>query len=258
MVLTLPQIEVFLLILARVAGIFLEAPLFSARTIPGIVKMALAIWLTLVIWFIVPISPSITLPQINLAFAFLLVKEIMVGFLIGFVCQLLFAAIQSAGDFIDLQMGMSIATALDPSTGAVSTILGRLCFFLGVIIFLITNGHHMLLSALYQSFRLLPLGAPINLSGNVITQLILLGGSLWLIALQLATPALILIFLSDFSLGIVSRVAPQVNVFMLGFQLKPIIGLLALLFSLPLFIGFISLLTNQMMQEIIKLLFNLR
>lgn len=258
MVITLPQIEVFLLIFARVAGIFLEAPVFNARTIPAFLKIAFAIWLTAIFWFIIPILDASRFTSITPSFIFLVINELIIGMLIGFVCQILFAAVQATGDFIDLQMGMSIATMLDPSTGAVATILGRLCFFVAVVVFLITNGHHMILSGLYQSFRLIPLASPITISSNLITQLIHLGESLWLISLQLATPALLLIFLSDFSLGIVSRVAPQVNVFMLGFQLKPMLGLLAILFSLPLIINFISLLSAQMVQEIIKLFVNIK
>lgn len=258
MVITMPQIAVFFLIFARVVGIFLQAPVYNARTIPAFFKIAFTIWFSAAFWFMVPVLNSSQFSSFNISFVFLIVNELLIGLLIGFVCQILFAAIQATGDFIDLQMGMSIATMLDPSTGSVATILGRLCFFLGVIIFFITNGHHMILSALYESFRLIPVGTPINISANLINQLIHLGEALWLISLQLATPALLIIFLSDFSLGIVSRVAPQVNVFMLGFQLKPMLGLLAFIFSLPLLISFITHMTEQMMQEIIKLFVNIR
>ena len=256
MVITLPQLYVFLLILARVAGIFFTAPLLSSRTFPTSGKTALAVWISAVLWFAVP-APAY-FPNGATMMSLIIFKEFVVGFMIGFVCQLLFAAIQASGDFVDLQMGMSIATIMDPTTGGIATIIGRLSFFIGLVVFVIVNGHHMILSALHASFRALPLAAPINISANFISQILNLGTTFWFIAIQLAIPAVLLIFLSDFAFGIVSRVAPQVNVFMLGFQVKPSLGLIAILFSLPLFINHISLLVGQMGEEMLKLFVNIR
>jgi len=256
MVVTLPQLYIFLLILARVAGIFFEAPLFSARTFPSLAKTALAVWISLVLWSTVP-GP---VPVFDGAaiFALFLVKEFIIGFTIGFVAQVIFAAVQAAGDIIDLQTGMSIATIMDPTTGGISTIVGRLTFFIAIVVFLIVNGHHLILAGLHNSFKALPMAAPINLSGAFISQVLEIGTTFWFIAIQLAIPAILLIFLSDFAFGIVSRVAPQVNVFMLGFQVKPSLGLIAILLSLPLLIGHISQLVEQMGGEIFKLFVYLR
>lgn len=243
------------MILARVAGIFVEAPVYNSRTFPATAKTAFAIWITALLWFVVPVR---TIPDGAVMIFLFVFKEFVIGFLIGFVCQILFASIQAGGDLIDLQMGTSIATALDPNSGTVASMVGRLCFFLGMMVFLIINGHHMILSAVQSSFRVLPVGSPINVSGPLVFQLISLVSVLLILALQLAAPALILIFLSDFAFGIVSRVAPQVNVFMLGFQVKPSLGLLTILFCLPLIMSHIALITGQMLQELLKLMVNLR
>ncbi len=255
MVLTLVQIEVFLLILARIAGLFIETPVLNAKTFPSSGKTALAIWISIIMLFFVPYSHN---PVNNpVVMVFLIINEVAIGFLIGFVCQILFGAVQAAGEIVDLQMGLSIASAFDPSTGAVTSIVGKLFFYLALVMFVMLNGHHMVLSAVYQSFRVIPVGTFIHISGNLVTQLTMLVASMLLIALQLAVPALLLIFLFDFSLGIISRVAPQVNVFQLGFQMKPTIGLIAILFSTPFLITHISNMIAQMIQEIIKLLYNL-
>ncbi len=256
MVLTLPQLEVFLLVLARVAGIFIETPVLNARTIPATAKTILAIWISVILWFVVPFSGVV--PGNPVFFVLLIANEVVLGFLIGFVCQILFAAIQAAGDIIDLQMGLSIATAFDPSTGAATSIVGKLVFYMAMVVFLILNGHHMVLSALHQSFKAIPAGTLINLSGNFVSQLINLGSTMLLVAVQLAAPALLLIFLLDFSFGIVSRVAPQVNVFMLGFQIKPTLGLIAILFTMPLMIKHIGSIIEEMMLELVKLMSNIK
>jgi flagellar biosynthesis protein FliR len=154
-------------------------------------------------------------------------------------------------------MGTSIASALDPNTGAMSSMIGRLAFFLGLVIFFVLNGHHMILAGVHHSYSVLPIGYSVNFSAAFALQVIEGVSSLLLIALQLAVPALLIIFLSDFSFGIVSRVAPQVNVFMLGFQVKPSLGMLALLFSVPLMTSHVGTLINRMIQEIIRLLANI-
>ncbi len=255
MVLTLPQIQVFLLIFARVVGIFIQAPVYSARTFPTLGKTALAVWISAAMWFSAPVE---ALPPNMPVFVFMLMSEFMIGFVIGFVCNALFEALQSAGNLIDLQMGTSIASAMDPNTGAMSSMVGRLAFFMGLVVFLILNGHHMILAGVHHSFSVIPIGHTIHFSAGLALQVVEAVSSLFLIALQLAVPALLIIFLSDFSFGIVSRVAPQVNVFMLGFQVKPSLGMLALLFSVPLITSHVGTLINQMVQEIIKVLANIR
>jgi len=255
MVVTLPQIEVFVLVLSRIAGIFIQAPVYNSRTFPALGKTALAIWISAVMLMVVPVK---ALPDSSFTFMIMIASELIIGFLIGFVCQILFTGIQAAGDLIDLQMGTSIANSLDPNTGSVSSMVGKLTFFIGTVTFLILNGHHMILAGVHQSFNAIPVGYLINISPNLTTQLIELVGVMLLIAVQLAVPALLMIFLSDFSFGIVSRVAPQVNVFMLGFQIKPSLGMLAILFSIPLIANHIGTLTNQMIQEIVKLFVTIR
>jgi len=251
MIITLEQLEVFLLILARVAGIFIEAPVLSTRTIPATIKVALAIWISMVLWFVVPLKGP--LPTDLLIFVLALANEVLIGFIIGFVCFLIYAAIQAAGDIMDLQMGMSIATVMSPTTGGVVSLIGLLAFMLGTVIFLVANGHHLVLSAFVQSFRILPLSMPVNPANvNFMTQVIELGRGFWLVAVQLSAPVVLLLFLTDFAFGIVSRVAPQVNVFMLGFQVKPTIGFVAILLVMPLFVRHIVGLIEKIGAELLR------
>ncbi|MFA4858150.1 MAG: flagellar biosynthetic protein FliR [Candidatus Margulisiibacteriota bacterium] len=252
MIISFAQLAAVLLIFARICGVFIEAPLFSSRTFPAQIKTALAIWIALVLWFVVPVAKDIPLkPEI---FLVCLVSEVVLGFLIGFVCNILFTAIQAAGEIMDLQMGLSVAQALDPVFGATISVVGRLMFYVGLMMFITLNGHHMLLSGLHQSFVAIPAGAPLNIfSGKLTMQLLDLGKEMWLIAIQLSAPVVLIIFISDFTFGIVSRVAPQVNVFMLGFQVKPALGLFALLLSAPLLTKYIANLVEKMGMEIIKL-----
>lgn len=253
MILSLAQAEVFFLVLARIAGVFIQAPLLSSRSFVSSAKIAFAIWLTLILWFVVPVTSN--LPGTPLSLAITLVAEVALGFLIGFVSNLIFIAVQTAGEIMDMQMGLSVATALDPVFGAVISVVGRLTFYVALVVFVVLDGHHMILSAFHQSFSVIPAGQFANFASyGLVTQLMQLGGVLWMTTIKLAAPIVLLIFLSDFTFGIVSRVAPQVNVFMLGFQVKPMLGLFAFLVTLPFLIKQIGNMIGLIGQELVKLL----
>jgi flagellar biosynthesis protein FliR len=257
MLISVSQLIVFILIIARIAGVFIQAPIFNSRSLPLFAKTAFAIWLSILLWFVTPVSK--TLPTSMLFFMFSILFEIGIGFIIGFICNVIFIAVQSAGEIMDMQMGLSVATALDPVFGAVISVIGRLAFFLAIIIFITANGHHLILSALHQSFVALPVGKIANFgSPALIQQIIGLGATLWVTAIKLAIPIVLLIFVTDFTFGIVSRVAPQVNVFMLGFQVKPSMGIFAFIMALPFIVKYINRLLELMVEQLALLAITLK
>ena len=250
MIINVGQLAIFFLILARIAGIFIQAPILNSRSIPFLIKSAMVTWITIVLWFTTPIAA--TLPNSLFQFALTLASEVAIGFTIGFICNIIFTAIQAGGSIIDLQMGLSVATALDPTFGATISIVGRLCFYTGIFVFVVANGHHLIFSALHQSFTVLPAGTMANFGSPELAQIMIaLGSTLWLTAIKLAAPVVLLIFLSDFTFGIVSRVAPQVNVFMLGFQVKPLLGAFGIMMSLPFMIKHMNRLIEYMAEQLI-------
>ncbi|MFH1710269.1 MAG: flagellar biosynthetic protein FliR [bacterium] len=252
MVISYPQVEIFLLILARIAGLFIDAPVFSAKSIPAFVKISLAIWLSAIMWFVVPVR---YLPDSFPAFIFAIVIEIFIGYIIGFVSSIILQSAQAAGDIMDMQMGLSVANVLSPTTGASSSISGTFLFLIALVVFLLVDGHHLVLSALHQSFVALPIISVIDFSKpDLLLQMLALLKWFWITTIQLCAPILLLIFLSDFAFGIVSRVAPQVNVFMLGFQVKPSLGLFGLMLLSPLLIQHMMVLIGQTSNEIVKTL----
>jgi len=250
MALSLQQLVVFVFILARIAGVFLQAPIFNSKSIPFTLKTGLAVWITIVLWFVTPIHSS--LPETGFAFMLALVFEVILGFLIGFICNLIFLGIQAAGEIMDMQMGLSVATALDPVFGAVISVIGRLAFMVALIMFLAADGHHLILAGFHQTFTVIPVGKMANIGSPLLAeQLMNLGNMFWLTAIKVAIPIVLLVFLSDFTFGIVSRVAPQVNVFMLGFQVKPLLGVFGFLIALPFIVKYINELIMVMAEQLI-------
>jgi flagellar biosynthesis protein FliR len=254
MIISIGQLSVFILIMTRILGIILTAPFLNSRTFFSLAKITAAFWISMVFWFVVPISVQ-EIPVTWGALTIGIITQLTIGLTIGFLCDIIFLSIQAAGEIIDLQMGLSVATAMDPSLGRVISIVGRMTFFLALVVFINVNGHHMLLSALFNSFRAIPLGMPINISNPMILeQVFSVTSLLWMTAIKLAAPAILIIFLSDFSFGIVSKVAPQVNVFMLGFQVKPSLGLIAIMFGLAIYVKHFVSLIERMAEEVIKVI----
>ena len=241
---------VFFLIMARVLGLFLSAPILSDRAIPQTMKLSMAFWVSLLFWFVVP-SPDVHLIK-NYEIILALGSEIFLGLVIGFITRIIFVGVQMAGSLMDMQMGLSVAATFDPSTGGQTTIMERLMFYFVIAMIFLTNSHHLLLVALFESFKVIPLVRVVEYRG-LIDQMATLSNGIFLTGLDLSMPVLLIIFLLDFSLGLLARLAPQVNVFQLGFQIKPMLGLWIFVFTIPVLTGEVNNLVQMMMSEIYKM-----
>jgi flagellar biosynthetic protein FliR len=228
----------FLLGFGRAAGLFFTAPLFQNKMIPVQLKILLALSLALVV------SPFIKfgqdLLQINpwLAATFL-VQEILVGLIMGVAVNLTFYAVQIAGYFFDVPLGFGMINILDPSSGAEMPLFGQFNFILAGLIFLAVNGHYTLITAFAHSYQAIKPGMfflrreAIGLFVQAFSQMFLLG-------FKISLPVMGTIFLTDVALGIISKLMPQINVFVAGFAVKIIVGFLVLMLFLPIYVMLIE------------------
>lgn len=251
MIFTLTQIQVFMFVLARVLGLFGQSAFFSLRSIPVIPKAAIGFFVTLVIWFNVPVPAH--LPGTAIGFIFALLIEYLIGRLLGFVSFIIVQSILAAGDLMGMQMGLSSATMFDPAHGVQISVMGTFFDYIAMMFFLGVEGHVLLLSALQKSFTLLPVSTMVNFSGAMIP-ITDLGVILWELSVRLAAPVILTIFLLDFAMGTVSKVAPQVNVFQLGFQVKPVLGLITLYLMMPLLVFQIIQVMNTILEKMIVIM----
>jgi flagellar biosynthetic protein FliR len=211
---------------ARTGAWLALAPPFNSRLIPVPVKALLSVGLTL------PMAPYLrgTIPSLQtpdlIASA---VLQIFVGAAFGFVTALLFAALQAAGDLLDLFGGFTLSMAYDPLSLNQSSVFGRFYNLVAVTILFASQGHLLILRGFLQSFRTMPLNLTFSL--ETFSRLLLKGvGEMFLAALQIAGPLIAVLFLTDVALGLLNRVAPALNAFQLGFPAK--IFLLVLLAGL--------------------------
>jgi len=174
-----PSALLFIFVLARVIGCFILMPFFSERSVSQVLKIIFAIWIAIVMMYMIPKNVLIPEHPIELILAF--VNEFLLGLFIGFIARLFFYGIQLSGSIMDMQMGLSVAASFDPATGAQATIMSRLMYITSVAVFLIIDGHHMLLAAIHQSYTTIPLFSEIAYPMGV-SHVGYLGSQMFLIA----------------------------------------------------------------------------
>ena len=221
----------FFLVFVRVGAMLFSAPLINGRSVPMMAKIGLGLLLTVLL---LPVNSAhlAEVPFQWLPLSVLVIKETGVGVLVGFVANLVFAAMQLAGQFVGIQTGFSVANVLDPLFSQSVSVLDQLYTVLAGIIFLTIDGHHMLLLAIQQTLEIVPVGA-FQLTEPMMTELITLTGGVLVAGLRIILPILASLLLADVALGLVSRTVPQMNVFIVGMPLKLFVGFFLIVLTLP-------------------------
>lgn len=163
-------------------------------------------------------------------------REVLIGLMMGYVVYLFMTVVQTAGALMDMQIGFAMSNVIDPMTGVSAPLLGNFKYMLLIMVFLAVNGHHYLLIALMDSYKWMPLSNELFAAiynGSISEFLTRAVGNAFLLALQVAAPLVIAMFLTDVGLGLLAKTAPQYNVFVIGIPLKLLIGLGLLILLLP-------------------------
>jgi flagellar biosynthetic protein FliR len=216
--------------MVRVLALISVAPLLSHRAVPVRMKIALALSITVLLVPQVqspPITDVLTAPGLML-----LINNVLIGVVIGFAVRLVFAALELAGELIGLQMGLSFAGFFNPSTGQQQNAVASFMSLLALLMFIAIDGHLMLIHALAESFRLYPVSVGMDLPMGF-DRLLRLGSDMFAIALTIALPFLAVMLLTNVVLGVLARVAPQLNIFAVGFPMTILVGLVTLFVLLP-------------------------
>ena len=240
---------VFLLMLTRCSGIFMIAPFFGSLNIPVTIRAAAAFAFTLVLFPVVDGLGTVAAPPSVWAFAGSVLAELFIGWLIGFVAYVCFSAIHMAGKVMDMQVGFAVVNVMDPTSGQQIPLIGSLLYNLGIIVFLVTNGHHVIITALVESFRMVPLAAmQPNLSLTML--LVDFTNGIFVTGMKIAMPVTFAILLVNVALGILARTMPQMNIFVVGIPLQLMVGVGVLSMLLPFYVMFLDVLFNEMYGKI--------
>jgi flagellar biosynthetic protein FliR len=216
--------------LARILALIASSPILGDKEFPARIKVSLAFAITLVI------APTLNIPaDLDPASAqglFVLMQQIIAGVIIGFSIRLIFAALEMAGDLAGMQMGLGFASFYDPQNASFTPLIAQFLGIIVALVFLAADGHLYLLAALADSFRDFPIGASVP-SANAFRIMAEWGGSMFSHALQFSLPLIGALLITNLALGILTRSAPQLNIFAVGFPITLAVGFAALMLTIP-------------------------
>lgn len=222
----------FLWPLARIAALMAAAPVFGNLGVPRRLKILLAVAVTAVLMPVV--GPMQDLEPWSAPGLLLLAQQMIIGIALGLTMRMVFTMVDVAGELAGMQMGLGFATFFDPQHASSLPVVAQFLGLLTTLTFFSANGHLMLLSVLAESFRLLPM-ADTGLSASVWLTLVDWGGKIFLTGLMLSLPIVAALLVTNLALGVLTRAAPQLNVFSVGFPVTLLVGWAVLLLSLPYF-----------------------
>jgi flagellar biosynthetic protein FliR len=246
------QVAGFMLVIARIAPLFIVAPLFSSKMIPGRVRGVAAVGLAV---GIAPLAlKGHRVPLDVMSLGALAVKELLVGLAFAFALAALFAAVTTAGSLADTLIGFSFGALVDPITGNNASVLSQAYSLVGVAVFIAINGDAWVIQGLNHTYELVPL-LDYPAVGSMVAGIQQAFAGIFVAAMELAAPVVLAVIITDAAFGVVARVVPQLNVFQVGFPAKVTIGLLVIGVSLPFAAGWIS---DQLQDSVAAALHSLR
>jgi flagellar biosynthetic protein FliR len=211
-------VQQMLVCLARIAAIISSMPVFGTAMVPMRGKVALAIMLTALVYPVVDIDIS-GIDFATVPMGLLMAKEVILGAMLGFVARLIFTAVEFGGTVVGYQMGFAAANVYDPQNQRQVSLMSQFQNVFAILVFLSIDGHHIFLRTLVDSYALLPPGL-LDLSGPAVPYIVELIGHMLVLAVRFSAPVLAVLLLSGLILGIMSRVFPQLNVFLLSFPIN--------------------------------------
>lgn len=230
---TVLQIELWLLVLVRVSVLVFLMPIIFTDEVPARLKAAFSFFLSLIVFPLLP-DTVITAPE-NLGEYFLIgIREVYIGLVMGFAGTFLFAGLRIAGSWIDQETGFASVQLFNPTAQEEDTPMGHLMFLLFIMLLLSTNGYAFYLHALAESFRIIPLASTQEADPNVLGVFARMSTEAFLLGMKVAAPVVSTLFVSSIALALIARIMPQMNVWLVGMPMKIALGMVTLMFALPL------------------------
>ncbi|MDO4166457.1 MAG: flagellar biosynthetic protein FliR [Eubacteriales bacterium] len=240
---TVEYLEYIMLVFIRVASVVVVAPFFSGNEIPRRLKAGIALFLTIIVMNTVDYT-SVSYDGV-LGYSALALKEGITGILIGLGSLLCMYILNFSGHMIDMEIGFSMVQEMDPTTSISSTVTANLYSYVFMLLFLVSDMHYFIIDALYDSYQLIPIGGA-KISGNLYTIMITYITDYFVIGFRIILPIFSCILVINIVLGILAKIAPQMNMFVIGMQLKIFVGLFLIFVTLQLFSGVTDFLFEEM------------
>ena len=238
----------FTLVMGRIGGLFSAIPLFGGKGVPARIKVALILVMSLVFFPAVRSHLSVV-PTDVLSLGLLVVREVLIGLSLGLLSQVIFSAVEFCGQFIGMQMGFTTASLFDPTMGTQLSVLSVLENLLATLLFMSLDMHHLFLRAIIESYQVIPLGAW-HVSRELLTFFVATTGGIFVLAIKLAAPLMASLLAATVSLGVMARIFPQMNIFMMSFPLNIGLGFVVLGITVKVFFHILSSAFLSLSQQI--------
>ncbi|WP_286808309.1 flagellar biosynthetic protein FliR [Acetobacterium sp. MES1] len=245
------QYLIFLLASCRTAGVIFFNPIFGRNSVPSIVKVGLS--LAIAMFAVFELGTTQVINYSSIEFIGAMLQGFIIGIVIGFIMTLFLSVFQLGGEVIDMQMGLSMASMYDPATKANISVTGNLLTAMYVLVFFISNAHLALFTVVIKSFQVIPLGVG-QVSDKVAVYFIELMYYIFIYAVQVAIPIIVTEIVSEFAVGILMRLVPNINVFVINIQIKVFIGLIVIFTLIPALANFMTQMNLLMMEKITQVL----
>lgn len=247
------EFKIYLLVLARISIVLFMLPIFSATMVPTLAKAALSMVMAMLLYSVVDVDPSL-FPKTAIETGLLLIAEVMIGIVLGLSVRLFFGAIQLAGQVIGFQMGFSMINVVDPQSGANISIMEQMAYWVSLLIFLGLNGHHVLILALIESFKLVPPGVFL-FQKALLVQVLELGAQLFVLAVKIGAPCMAALLFTSAAFGLTAKFSPQMNVMIVAFPIKIVVGLFLFVLSMQVVIVISTHYVANLKELLMSLLF---
>ena len=243
------NIIVFIIVITRLSGFFVSAPFFSTYPIPNQIKVWLCATIAFLIYPILLSKGNFIIPNDMFSLSIYLILEFAIGFLIGFIINLLFIAIKVGGNALSIQVGISASETMDPNTGINNDSISQLYIYLASFVFFAINAHIYLFEAIYQSFLTIEPGKGLILSPDFVHQVIILVSGIFSTGLKIIFPIFAVMITVEILIAFVAKLMPQMNIFMVSLPFKILLGLfLMIVFTLSTADYFSKLIENYFVQ----------
>jgi len=214
----------FFPILIRVSVVLFMFPFFNARVIPVLCKAGLTLIISIILFPVIS-NKMVDFPDTLLGMAQLIGAEFIIGMVLGLLVQMFFEAVRIMGQLVGFQTGFAIANIIDPQSGIQVSIFANIAYFVATVLFLILNGHHIVLNAMRESFEIVKVGS-LSLNGQIFREIMQVSGDMFVIAIKIGSPAIAVLLFTKIAFGLIVKLIPQMNIMIVAFPVQIVIGLL--------------------------------
>lgn len=240
---TIEYLEYFILVFIRVTSMIVVAPFFNGKEVPRRMKAMIALIFSFII--IGTVDYHSMEYQGEVGYTILVLQEGITGLLIGLGSQLAIYILNFAGHMIDMEIGFSMVQEMDPLTQVQSTVTSNLYSYVFMLLFLVSDMHYFIIDALFDSYQMIPIGGA-HITGNLYTVMVTYITDYFIIGFRIILPIFTCILIINIVLGILAKIAPQMNMFVVGMQLKIMVGLVMIFITMQLFAGVADFLFEEM------------